>query len=97
MRAHLKFLIAARTARKKRSLLIESALAAVFCARKLHLLLHARALVAFPGGCGSLDELFEVLALVQTRKIKPLPIVLVGENYWHRTFVSESLVGEGVI
>jgi predicted Rossmann-fold nucleotide-binding protein len=51
-----------------------------FALRKLHLLLHAKAFVAFPGGRGTLDELFEVLALVQTRKIKPLPIVLVGEN-----------------
>jgi uncharacterized protein (TIGR00730 family) len=68
-----------------------------FALRKLHLLLRAKALVAFPGGYGTFDELFEVLTLVQTRKIKPLPIVLVGENYWRRAFDSEFLVDEGVI
>jgi len=52
--------------------------------RKLHLLLRAKALVAFPGGYGTFDELSEVLTLVQTRKIRPLPIVLVGEKYWRR-------------
>ena len=49
-----------------------------FALRKLHLLLRARALVAFPGGYGTFDELFEVLTLVQTRKIKPIPVVLVA-------------------
>jgi len=68
-----------------------------FALRKLHLLLRAKALVAFPGGYGTLDELFEVLTLVQTRKIKPLPIVLVGEDYWRRVFDLEFLVDEGVI
>jgi uncharacterized protein (TIGR00730 family) len=68
-----------------------------FALRKLHLLLRAKALVAFPGGYGTFDELFEVLTLVQTRKIRPLPIVLVGENYWRRAFDMEFLVDEGVI
>ena len=68
-----------------------------FALRKLHLLLRAKALVAFPGGYGTFDELFEVLTLVQTRKIRPLPIVLVGENYWRRAFDTEFLVDEGVI
>jgi len=68
-----------------------------FALRKMHLLLRARALVAFPGGYGTFDELFEVLTLVQTRKIKPLPIVLVGESYWRRAFNMEFLVDEGVI
>jgi uncharacterized protein (TIGR00730 family) len=68
-----------------------------FALRKMHLLLRAKALVAFPGGYGTLDELFEVLTLVQTRKIKPVPIVLVGEEYWCRAFDVGFLADEGVI
>lgn len=68
-----------------------------FALRKMHLLLRARALVAFPGGYGTFDELFEVLTLVQTRKIKPLPIVLVGESYWRRAIDLDFLVDEGTI
>jgi uncharacterized protein (TIGR00730 family) len=68
-----------------------------FALRKLHFLLRAKALVAFPGGYGTLDELFEVLTLVQTRKIKPIPIVLVGEAYWRRAVDIDFLVDEGVI
>lgn len=68
-----------------------------FALRKLHFLLRARALVAFPGGYGTFDELFETLALVQTRKMAPVPVVLVGEEYWRRAFDVEFLVDEGVI
>lgn len=68
-----------------------------FALRKLHFLLRTRALVAFPGGYGTFDELFETLTLVQTRKIKPVPIVLVGENYWRQAFNVDFLVEEGVI
>ena len=68
-----------------------------FALRKLHFLLRARALVAFPGGFGTFDELFETLTLVQTRKIKPLPIVLVGRRYWERAFDAGFLVDEGAI
>jgi hypothetical protein len=68
-----------------------------FALRKLHFLLRARALVAFPGGYGTLDELFETLTLVQTRKIPPVPVVLVGEKYWRRVFDADFLVDEGVI
>ena len=68
-----------------------------FALRKLHLLLRAKALVAFPGGYGTFDELFETLTLVQTRKIKPIPIVLVGESYWRRAIDLDFLVEEGVI
>jgi uncharacterized protein (TIGR00730 family) len=68
-----------------------------FALRKMHFLLRAKALVAFPGGFGTLDELFEVLTLVQTRKIKPLPIVLVGEEYWRRAIDVGFLADEGVI
>jgi uncharacterized protein (TIGR00730 family) len=68
-----------------------------FALRKMHLLLRAKALVAFPGGFGTLDELFEVLTLVQTRKIKPVPIVLVGKEYWRRAIDVGFLADEGVI
>jgi uncharacterized protein (TIGR00730 family) len=68
-----------------------------FALRKLHFLLRTRALVAFPGGYGTFDELFETLTLVQTRKIKPVPIVLVGEDYWRHAFNVDFLVAEGVI
>ncbi len=68
-----------------------------FAIRKLHFLLRAKALVAFPGGFGTLDELFEVLTLVQTRKIKPIPVVLAGESYWRRVIDFDFLVDEGVI
>jgi uncharacterized protein (TIGR00730 family) len=68
-----------------------------FALRKLHFLLRAKALVAFPGGYGTFDELFEVLTLVQTRKIKPIPVVLVGETYWRRAVDTDFLVDEGVI
>lgn len=68
-----------------------------FAIRKLHFLLRARALVVFPGGYGTLDELFETLALVQTRKIAPMPIILVGQDYWRRVFDADFLVEEGVI
>jgi uncharacterized protein (TIGR00730 family) len=68
-----------------------------FAIRKLHFLLRAKALVAFPGGYGTFDEVFEVLTLIQTRKINPIPVVLVGEAYWRRAFDVEFLVDEGVI
>jgi uncharacterized protein (TIGR00730 family) len=68
-----------------------------FAIRKLHFLTRARALVAFPGGFGTLDELFEVLSLAQTRKMKPVPVILVGEAYWQRVIDVEFRVDEGVI
>lgn len=68
-----------------------------FALRKMHFLMRAKALVAFPGGYGTLDELFETLCLVQTRKVEPLPVVLVGKEYWHKAFDAEYLAAEGVI
>ena len=68
-----------------------------FALRKLHFVIRARALVAFPGGFGTLDELFEILALSQTRKTPPVPIVLIGEAYWRQVFNAGFLFQEGVI
>jgi uncharacterized protein (TIGR00730 family) len=68
-----------------------------FALRKLHFMQRACALVAFPGGFGTLDELFEALTLIQTRTIKPLPVVLVGRGYWQRLIDFEFLADEGVI
>ena len=68
-----------------------------FALRKLHFLLRAKALIAFPGGFGTFDELFETLTLIQTRKIKPVPVVLVCEAYWRKAFDIDFLVEEGVI
>ncbi|HYQ70838.1 MAG TPA: TIGR00730 family Rossman fold protein, partial [Gammaproteobacteria bacterium] len=68
-----------------------------FALRKMHFMQRARALVAFPGGFGTLDELFEALTLIQTRTIRPLPVVLVGRAYWERLIDFAFLMEEGVI
>ena len=68
-----------------------------FAMRKLHFMRRAAALVAFPGGFGTLDELFETLTLVQTRRMPPVPIVLVGRAYWDRLIRFDTLVDEGLI
>jgi uncharacterized protein (TIGR00730 family) len=68
-----------------------------FALRKLHFLQRARALVAFPGGYGTFDELFEVLTLVQTRVMRPIPIILVGREFWRGAVDFDFLVDEGVI
>jgi uncharacterized protein (TIGR00730 family) len=63
----------------------------------MHFLMRARALVAFPGGYGTLDELFETLTLVQTGKVERMPIVLVGESFWRRAINFQFFVDEGMI
>ncbi len=68
-----------------------------FAIRKLHFLLRAKALVAFPGGFGTLDELFEALTLVQTRKVRALPIILYGTEYWKKLVDFDFMVSEGSI
>ena len=68
-----------------------------FALRKMHFMMRAKALVAFPGGFGTLDELFEVITLVQTGKAKPLPIVLFGSDYWKRLINFDVLIEEGAI
>ena len=68
-----------------------------FAMRKLHFMMRAKALVAFPGGYGTLDELFDTLCLAQTGKIEPVPVVLVGREFWTRAFDAPHLAEEGVI
>ncbi len=68
-----------------------------FAIRKMHFLLRARALVIFPGGFGTLDELFETLTLIQTRKMAPLPIILIGKEFWSALIDFRRLVDEGLI
>ena len=68
-----------------------------FALRKLHFMLRARALVALPGGYGTLDELFETLCLIQTGKRAPLPVVLVGESFWRRVIDFDFLLEEEMI
>lgn len=68
-----------------------------FAMRKMHFLMRAVALVAFPGGFGTLDELFEVITLVQTGKVKPVPIVLFGSEHWKRLIDFDYLVELGTI
>ena len=68
-----------------------------FAMRKMHLAMRANALVVFPGGFGTMDELFEILTLQQTRKAPPMPVVLLGKDFWNRIFNFEALVEYGMI
>ena len=68
-----------------------------FAIRKMHFMLRAKALVAFPGGFGTIDELFEALTLVQTGKVAHLPVVLVGRAFWEKALNFPLLVDEGLI
>jgi uncharacterized protein (TIGR00730 family) len=68
-----------------------------FAIRKMHFLMRARAIVVFPGGFGTLDELFEVLTLVQTRRMAPLPILLFGKGFWDSIVNWQALSEAGTI
>ncbi len=68
-----------------------------FAIRKMHFMMRARALVCFPGGFGTMDELFEALTLIQTGKAKRIPFLLFDEGYWRRIINFEAMVEEGVI
>ncbi|MBF0665437.1 MAG: LOG family protein [Brevundimonas sp.] len=68
-----------------------------FGMRKMHLAMRANALVVFPGGFGTLDELFEILTLRQTSKAPPIPIVLFDEAYWRSVINFDVLVAHGMI
>ena len=68
-----------------------------FALRKMHFLMRAMALVVFPGGYGTLDELFETLTLIQTKKTNPIPVLLFGEEYWSKVVNFQILVDEGMV
>lgn len=68
-----------------------------FALRKMHFMLRARAIVAYPGGFGSFDELFEVLTLIQTKKVVTIPVVLVGKSFWNEMVNFKEMVNFGVI
>lgn len=68
-----------------------------FALRKMHFLLHARAVAVFPGGFGTFDEAFELLTLIQTGKIDPIPVLFYGKDFWQRVVNFEALCEEGVI
>jgi uncharacterized protein (TIGR00730 family) len=68
-----------------------------FAMRKMHLAMRANGLVVFPGGFGTMDEMFEILTLTQTRKAPPVPIVLFDESYWRRIINFDALQEEGMI
>jgi uncharacterized protein (TIGR00730 family) len=68
-----------------------------FAIRKMHFLKRAKGLVAFPGGFGTLDELFETLTLIQTKKMPPFPIVLIGKEYWSRLIDFDFLAEQGAV
>lgn len=68
-----------------------------FSIRKMHFLMRAKALVAFPGGFGTLDEVFDALTLIQTKKIPHVPVILFGKSYWNRIINFNVLVDEGTI
>jgi len=68
-----------------------------FAIRKLHFLLRARALIAYPGGFGTLDETFEILTLIQTAKTQAIPAVLIGEEFWSKLIDFNFLKEQGMI
>ena len=69
-----------------------------FAMRKMHFAMRAAALVVFPGGFGTMDELFELLTLRQTGKMtKPLPVILYDSTFWKRTINFQSFVDAGLV
>ena len=68
-----------------------------FAIRKMHFLMRARAVAAFPGGFGTLDELFETLTLIQTARMEPVPVLLFGSDFWRRIVNWDALVDAGTI
>lgn len=63
----------------------------------MHFLIRVKALVVFPGGFGTLDELFEALTLIQTGKIDPIPVLMFGREYWERVINFDAMIMEGMV
>jgi len=68
-----------------------------FALRKMHFALRAKALVVFPGGFGTMDELFEILTLIQTRRMKPIPVILFQRSFWDEVISFDALIRMGTI
>ena len=68
-----------------------------FAIRKMHFLMRAKAVVAFPGGFGTMDELFEALTLIQTKRMEPMPILLFGKEFWEKIINWDALAEAGTI
>lgn len=68
-----------------------------FAIRKMHFMIRVKALVVFPGGFGTMDELFEALTLIQTGKIEPIPVIMFGREYWERVINFDAMAMEGMI
>ena len=68
-----------------------------FAIRKMHFMMRAKAFVVFPGGFGTLDELFEALTLIQTQRMEPVPVILFGKEFWHSIINLEALANFGTI
>ncbi|NNF07340.1 MAG: LOG family protein, partial [Candidatus Eisenbacteria bacterium] len=68
-----------------------------FAMRKMHFLMRAKAMIAFPGGYGTMDELFETLTLIQTHKMPPIPVILLGKEFWSKAIDLQFFVDEGTI
>jgi len=68
-----------------------------FAIRKMHFMIRVKALVVFPGGFGTMDELFEALTLIQTGKIEPIPVIMFGREYWQRVINFDAMAMEGMI
>jgi len=68
-----------------------------FAIRKMHFLMRACAVCVFPGGFGTMEEMFEALTLIQTKRMKPIPFLLFGRDWWERVVNWEMLAEAGVI
>jgi len=68
-----------------------------FAIRKMHFLMRAKAIAVFPGGFGTMDELFETLTLIQTERMEPVPVLLFGKDFWQRIINFDVLAEQGTI